>query len=68
MEMLARIIRIVKNKGASLEGKCTTCKWYEDFAGVCFNGNSEHVADYVNCGLVYGCKEWEEKKHGSKER
>ena len=51
-----------------MEGKCTTCKWHEDFAGVCCNGNSEHVADYVNCGSVYGCREWEEKKHGSKER
>lgn len=24
---------------------CSTCGWYEDFQGVCFNGDSEHRAD-----------------------
>lgn len=25
---------------------CKTCKWYEPFCGVCFNGDSEHGADF----------------------
>lgn len=36
---------------------CSTCKWYETFNGVCFNGDSEHRADFT-C-LDDTCEEWE---------
>lgn len=36
---------------------CATCKWYEDFQGVCFNGDSEHRADFTDPEDV--CEEWE---------
>lgn len=36
---------------------CATCKWYEDFQGVCFNGGSEHRADFTD--PEDGCDEWE---------
>lgn len=39
---------------------CSNCKWFEDFEGVCFNGDSEHCADYMwdedDC-----CNKWERK-------
>lgn len=38
---------------------CSTCKWYEDFQGVCFNGDSEHRVDFT--GPEDGCEEWETK-------
>lgn len=38
---------------------CSTCKWYEDFQGVCFNGDSERCADFTD--PEDGCKEWEER-------
>lgn len=28
--------------------KCSTCFWHEDFTGVCFNGESEHCADFTD--------------------
>ena len=27
------------------EKTCYTCRWYEDFLGVCFNGDSPYCAD-----------------------
>lgn len=27
---------------------CATCVWYEDFQGVCFNGDSPHCADFTS--------------------
>ena len=36
---------------------CVTCDWYEEFQGVCFNGDSPHCADFTepeDC-----CEEWE---------
>lgn len=36
---------------------CSTCKWYETFNGVCFNGDSEHREDFT-C-LDDTCEEWE---------
>ena len=35
---------------------CETCDWYEDYQGVCFNGDSEYCADFTepeDC-----CEEW----------
>ena len=37
---------------------CETCKWYEDFQGVCCNGDSEYRADFTDADFV--CNEWEE--------
>ena len=36
---------------------CATCDWYEDYQGVCFNGDSEHCADFTEPEDV--CEEWE---------
>ena len=39
---------------------CETCDWYEDYQGVCFNGDSPHCADFTepeDC-----CEEWEGRK------
>lgn len=41
------------------EKNCETCAWYEDFQGVCFNGNSPYCADFIGPETV--CPEWEEK-------
>ena len=38
---------------------CATCDWYEDYQGVCFNGDSPHCADFTDPEGV--CEEWEEK-------
>lgn len=34
---------------------CATCKWYEDFQGVCCNGDSEYHADFTD--QEDGCEE-----------
>lgn len=36
---------------------CENCKWHEDFLGVCFNGESEHRADFTTSG--FSCDQWE---------
>ena len=36
---------------------CETCNWYEDFHGVCFNGDSPHCADFTD--PEGGCECWE---------
>ena len=36
---------------------CATCDWYEDYQGVCFNGDSEHCADFT--GNEDCCECWE---------
>ena len=36
---------------------CATCAWYEDYQGVCFNGDSPHCADFIDADKV--CEEWE---------
>lgn len=38
---------------------CQTCKWYEDFTGVCFNGDSPNCADFMDA--YDSCEEWEEQ-------
>lgn len=38
---------------------CGTCSWYEDFQGVCFNGDSEHCADFTDADAT--CPAWEGK-------
>ena len=39
---------------------CATCAWYEDYQGVCFNGDSPHCADFTGPEGV--CEEWEGRK------
>ena len=38
---------------------CGSCKWHEDFNGVCFNGDSERCAAYTDSDE--SCGEWEGK-------
>ena len=38
---------------------CATCDWYEDFQGVCFNGDSPNCADFTDPESC--CEEWGEK-------
>lgn len=40
--------------------RCSSCNWYEDFNGVCFNGDSENAADFMDPEAC--CGEWEKKK------
>lgn len=37
---------------------CVGCKWHDEFTWACFNGDSEHCADFVN----EGCPLYEVKK------
>lgn len=41
---------------------CATCAWYEDFQGVCCNGDSPHRADFIEPDQR--CREWERKEDG----
>lgn len=43
----------------TMDKRCSTCRWYEDFQGVCCNGDSPHCADFIDADKV--CEEWEEK-------
>ena len=38
---------------------CGTCAYHEDFTGACFNGLSEHCADFTSNDD--SCKEYERK-------
>ena len=40
-----------------MKRRCKTCKWYEEFMGVCCNGDSLHRADFR--GPEDCCEEWE---------
>lgn len=42
------------------ERVCVTCDWYEDYQGVCCNGDSLNRADFTEPEDV--CEFWEEKK------
>ena len=39
---------------------CVTCAWYEDYQGVCCNGDSPHCADFTEPDQR--CREWERKE------
>lgn len=41
---------------------CETCRWWEPYNGVCFNGDSPYCADFV----TYGCEEWEAMQDAQK--
>ena len=38
---------------------CATCAWYEDYQGVCFNGDSPYRADFME--PEQRCRKWERK-------
>ena len=38
---------------------CATCRWYAEFEGVCFNGDSEFCADFTE--PEDKCRCWEGK-------
>ncbi len=38
---------------------CATCAWYEDYQGVCFNGDSPYRADFME--PEQRCRKWEGK-------
>ncbi len=40
---------------------CSTCRWWEEYDAVCFNGDSPFCADFVDDG----CDKWEEKDHAT---
>lgn len=43
------------------EKGCKTCKKHDDFTWVCFNGDSEHYADFTEPNCV--CKFWEDNEN-----
>ena len=43
----------------TMDRTCSTCLWYEDFQGVCFNGDSPYCADFIDADKA--CGEWERK-------
>ena len=52
---------VMESKGRPPMTKCcATCAWYEDFQGVCCNGDSPHRADFTEPDQR--CREWERKE------
>lgn len=41
------------------EPSCGSCRWHDAFSWACFNGLSEHRADFTD--PEDSCKEWEKK-------
>lgn len=41
-----------------VDQRCRNCEYYYRYEGVCTNGDSEHVADFMSGENV--CKEWRE--------
>lgn len=50
------------DKWAAMTKCCATCAWYEEFQGVCCNGDSPHRADFIEPDQR--CREWERKEDG----
>lgn len=42
-----------------VEPSCGSCRWHDAFSWVCFNGRSEHRADFTD--PEDSCKEWEKR-------
>ena len=42
-----------------MKQNCENCAWYEEFLGVCFNGDSPHCADFTPPDTI--CPAWEGK-------
>ena len=49
-----------------MEKECFTCAWHDNFSWVCFNGNSEHRADFTDpedsCPVWEGREDSDEKE------
>ena len=43
-----------------IEPSCKTCKTWEPFQGVCFNGDSEHCSDFTS--RDDSCEHWQRHK------
>ncbi len=46
-------------QGMEPERICCNCRWHEGYTGFCFNGLSEHRADFTD--VEDGCECWEER-------
>ena len=46
---------------------CATCRWYEDYQGVCFNGDSEYCADFTGNEDCCECWEGRNESNGEEE-
>lgn len=44
---------------------CSDCKYHDDFSWVCFNGDSPHRGDFVNCGCNFKLTNTHGQAHGS---
>ncbi len=44
-----------------LTNTCSTCRWWEPFQGVCFNGDSSHCADFTDGDET--CDAWEQEEN-----
>ena len=51
-----------EQEGERMKKCCVGCKWHEEWTWACFNGDSPHCADFVNCG----CPLYEEKENNDK--
>ena len=49
----------------SFEKTCCTCRWHDPFSWVCFNGYSEHRADFTDPEC--SCPVWERRKEKDEE-
>lgn len=52
---------LVSERRPTMTKCCATCAWYEDFQGVCCNGDSPHRADFMSADQ--GCEFWKEVDH-----
>ena len=43
-----------------MEKRYEICRWYEDYNGVCCNGDSEYCADFMDDNDT--CEKWEVKE------
>jgi len=39
---------------------CKNCKWYEEYTGACFNGDSENCSEYLD--MYDTCEQFEAKE------
>lgn len=47
--------------------RCATCRWYEDFQGVCCNGDSPYCADFTGNEDCCECWEGRNESNGEEE-
>ena len=60
MELDAGYFETAKSRIMAARKCCDTCNYWEDFQGVCFNGESEHCADFTSGDTTCPC--WEHRK------